>query len=231
MRIKPHKDIEFFVNDLGWDLEHKKFDHWFVGYSMTYRHIRKDLGKSLKLFFDKRDVIHSLVSFVLDMDGMRDREATELYFSNQMQIMETYGNIKSKGIKIKGNGSQTKKDIDKTLSLLPDKVFDKIFIHYYKTRNFIPCYDIFGHSEKTKKISEYRDILKNNLLPLRNFITHPCKDGKYKNPKNEKLYEYWYKDKGSLNLRAISALSTSINKMLRWFVLQEIGLEKYFELD
>ena len=225
VKVKPYKNLEFFDNRLGWDIEKKKYGNWFVGYHMTYRHIKSDLGKSLKLFFEKHRNIHNIVSFVLDMNNMREKEYTEVYFTNQMQIIETYGNIKSKG-----KNNTTRQDINTTMSLLPDKVFEKLFIHYYETKNFVPGHDIFGFGNSDKSVSELQSILKIHLPGLRNFITHPCKNGKYKDPKTEKLFDWWYDDNGFLRLEAVSALSTSINKMLRWFVLQEVGLEKYFEI-
>ena len=49
--------------------------------------------------------------------------------------------------------------------------------------------------------------------------------------KNEIKFEYWRSPDGQhLNWKALSQLSVSLNKMLRYFVLKEIGLDKFWHI-
>ena len=180
-----------------------------------------------KFFFDKYNKLHLLIDFILNSENKTD--SLELYVATQIQLVEIYGNLKSRRV-----GKKTKKDIKLALSKIPDKAFDLIFIHYYKTRNSIPCLDIFGDISKTKctvreEVNKYRSVLEDNLMELRNFIIHPCRGGALKKAEKENIYDFWccLKTHG-LNYRAISQLSVSLNKMIRFLILQEIGLENYF---
>ena len=228
-RSKPYKHIEFFDNRLGWDLDKDTLNSWFVGYNMTYRNIKKDLATSLKQFFDKYKDIHNLLSFLINAKQIQKTETVELFISNQIQLIEMYGNLKAKG-----NDNKTENNINSIISALPNEAFDKIFIHHYRSRNSIPCYEIFGCNSDTQvmesqEVKKFRKILKGNLMDLRNFITHPCKNGKFKNLKEEKIYRHWCDiDNNCLNRHAISCLSFCLTMVLRFFVLQEIGLENYW---
>lgn len=226
---KPYKNIEFFYNDIGWYLEENPLDDWFVGYHMLYRIIRKDLEVALKLFFNKYAEISSLANFLLDAKHQRETESFDLYLANQLQIIEMYGNLKNRG-------AVPRQDIKTVISEVPDSVFDNIFIHYYETRNSIPCNEIFGCLSKSRaldsnEVKQYRDILQDNLIDIRNLIIHPYKNGKRKIPKDVIGFKYWCSPDGQrLNWDALSQLSVSLNMMLRYFVLKEIGLDKFWHI-
>lgn len=227
IKKQEYHDIEFYDNRLVWDLEQTEQNAWHVSYNMTYRKIKKDFANSIKNFFDKYSKLHLLIDFILN--GEHKTDSLELYVATQIQLVEIYGNLKSMRA-----GKKTKKDIKLALSMIPDKAFDLIFIHYYKTRNSIPCFDIFGDISKTKdtvqaEVNKYRSILEDNLMELRNFIIHPCRGGDLKKAEKENIYDFWCCSKThGLNYRAISQLSVSLNKMIRFLILQEIGLENYF---
>ena len=140
-----------------------------------------------------------------------------------------YGNLKNRG-------AVPRQDIKTVISEVPDSVFDNIFIHYYETRNSIPCNEIFGCLSKSRaldsnEVKQYRDILQDNLIDIRNLIIHPYKNGKRKIPKDVIGFKYWCSPDGQrLNWDALSQLSVSLNMMLRYFVLKEIGLDKFWHI-
>lgn len=228
-KYKPYKHIDFFYNSIGWYLNTKPIEDWFVGYHLLYRNIRADLDTSLKLFFNKYTDISMVAHFLLNAEHKRETESFDLYLADQLQVVEMYGNLKNRG-------AQTSNDIKTVISDVPDNIFDNVFIHYYDTRNSIPCVEIFGRFSDSKavdtnEVQEYRKILLNNLIDIRNFIIHPYKKGQLKVPKNEIKFEYWRSPDGQhLNWKALSQLSVSLNKMLRYFVLKEIGLDKFWHI-
>ena len=141
-------------------MEQTEDEVWHVGYHMTYRKLQKDFGTSIKAFLEKYDILYSLVHFFLDSDRIYRKNYLELYVATQIQMIEIYGNFKSQT-----TSRQTRADVISALSEIPDKAFDLIFLHNYKTRNSIPCYKIFGEISYTKntnsdEIQKYRDILK-----------------------------------------------------------------------
>ena len=219
----------FYDNRLVWGLEQTEDEVWHVGYHMTYRKLQKDFGTSIKSFLEKYDILYSLVHFFLDSDRIYRKNYLELYVATQIQMIEIYGNFKSQT-----TSRQTRADVISALSEIPDKAFDLIFLHNYKTRNSIPCYKIFGEISYTKntnsdEIQKYRDILTKHLSDLRNFVIHPFYGGELKKAQNENIYPFWCcPETNGLNLQAISYLSVSLNKIIRFLILKEIGLENYF---
>lgn len=229
IKKQEYHDIEFYDNRLVWDLEQTEQDAWHVSYNMTYRKIKKDFAESIKNFFNKYDKLHLMINFILDSDRVYRSNYLELYISSQIQLIEIYGNLNSKK-----KDNDTKNNIKFPFSILSDRAFDLIFLHHYKTRNSIPCSDIFGETSKTKEVDHaevcrFRTIITDNLMHLRNFITHPCSKGKFKEIKKANIYPFWCcQETNGLNLQAISYLSASFNKMIRFLILKEIGLENYF---
>lgn len=228
-KVKPYKNVEFFYNDLGWYLNTDPLKDWFVGYHMLYRTISNDLERALKCFFRKYNEIDLVLRFLLNAKDKREKESFDLYLATQLQIIEMYGNSKTKGAK-------PREDINIVISEVPNKIFDNIFIHYYETRNSIPCVEIFGQYSDSKnadpeEILKYRKILQDDLMNVRNLIIHPYKNGKLKKVAEQIAFVHWHAPDGKhLNWPALSQLSISLNMMLRYFVLKEIGLDKFWHI-
>ncbi len=226
----PPKRVIFFDNRLPWNIKCNETLGWFFRDKLYYHTMKKDFATSLKTFWLKRRELSGIVTFLANIDNRYNRKDIETYIVQQIQCLETYGNIKLKGkYSKKNNDSHTKQDLMKVISILPNDIFDKVFIHNNPNNDY-RGWEVFGPIDKDKDISELKDCLPSLLMELRNFIVHPCKDGYYKKIENTKVLPYYITSDKMLNLNAVSALSVSLNFLLRWLVFKEIGLDKYFSI-
>lgn len=231
-KIKPLKLLDFYHNGLCWDIMKKKYDEWFTREKLKYHSLQKDFGSSFRLFFEKQDSLHNIINFLTDMDDRYNKGYLEIYITQQIQLLETYGNLKLKGEYIKGKDgrirpSENLQDLMKVMELLPDEIFGKIFLHNYHNIHYQGG-SILGYENRNKPINELKKILLLAMTELRNFIVHPYKNGQHKELKNTRLPQ-WYCLGDRLDMQVISSLSHCLNMVLRWFLFEEIGLGKYFE--
>lgn len=233
-KFKPMKRLTFFHNCLPWNIKNDNSVEWSARPGLYYQEIKRDFAKSLKEFFVKKYELRNMLEFLANQDKKYNREYIETYIIQQIQILETYGNIKLKGEyrkEEKGRVSpcETHQDLAKVISITSDDIFDTIFIHNYPNNNY-QGWEVFGDIISQKTVLEIKKMLPYLLMEIRNFLVHPCRKGDYKNIRDTKLPEHYILDENRLNLRAVSALSVSLNFLLRWLVLKEIGLEKYFSI-
>jgi hypothetical protein len=231
MSWKTYRRVEFYNKYLRWDVIREKNDYWFVDDNMLYHTIQLDFHKAIKSFFDNnKNFLHNIINFVCDMNAVYTKEYLEVYLSQQVQMLEIYGNIKLKGEYPNGNGRENTQDLREAIfSQIPDTIFDKIFVHNYINNNDYRGWKNFGEN-RNKDILHLKEFLFSNLTILRNFIIHPCKEGSYKKLSKTELAKHYYMNDTTLNLDAIASLSFSLKMLLRWFLYREIGLEKYFKI-
>jgi hypothetical protein len=228
MTWESNKRMEFYNNHLNWDIDKEQSHRWFVMDNMLYHTIKEDFPKAIKMFFETKPVFHNIINFVADMNEVYAKQYLQVFLSQQVQMLEIYGNIKLQG-SYTDKESVNRQDLRETIfSQIPDDVFDKICIHNYKDNNY-RGWENFG-ADREKSISELKGVLFTTLTELRNFIIHPYKKGAYKRLGNTVLSKYYYINDEMLNMEAVSSLSISLKRLLRWFLYKEIGLEKYFEI-
>jgi len=208
---------EFYTKNIPFTITTGKHNDWFSRYGMTYNKINKDIDRSMMLFFSKRKLLHNIMQFIADMNEIYSKEYAEVYLTQQIQMLETYGNIKLKGnYKKNHNGriepSENVQDIEKIIYSLPNKVFDKIFIHNYPKNDF-QGFEIFGYTDKNKSIKELKIKLRIILTAIRNSSIHPYRNGKLK----------------KINIPNHSLIN-SLSMLLRYLIYKEIGLKNYFVL-
>jgi hypothetical protein len=230
--------FEFYHRGLSYKIKDIDFiDKWHPKYSMLLTEIDENLDKSMKLFFSKYKTYYQLIQFVIDMNRTYDTPPIDIHIIQQLQMIETYGNIKlkgkytanNKGKLIPSDNFQDLMKIINSKSMLPNKIFDFIFIHNYKN-NDTRGIEVFGWDNKDKKITELRKLLLPTLSEIRNYIVHPYKNGKPKELKHTKIPENFcrYEDN---SLHNIGYLSNSLKMLLRYLVYREIKLDKYFDND
>lgn len=227
---------EFYNNNIPWIIKEKSnsYKNWVPRDEMKFEKIENDLSDSMKLFLDKQDDLRGLIQFITDMNSVYSKAYTDTYLAQQIQMLETYGNMKLKGNYIKNENGAPKpadnvQDIEKTISEIPDDIFDKIFVHNY-SGNHSRGWAIFGHENVDKPIIELKNLLRPILSNLRNYIIHPYKNGKQKEiHKIEFLQNYCHAETFGLS-RNIGELSSSLKMLLRWLLYREIGLERHFQI-
>lgn len=209
----------FYSNSIPWAIKSSKWDSWNSRYGKTdYSNIEPILEKSLQKFIKKRYKLQSMIEYLSDFDEFRESAYPENQISQQVQILEIYGNMISKGI----NKSDNRKDVKSAINSIDNDIYVSVF----SPKKTVLDKKQIKHISKEEIINK-KEILANTLSELRNFITHPYRDGKPKKlsnhiPKGYKNGDY------RLNERAIIALSRHIDTILKWLLYKEIGLKKYF---
>jgi hypothetical protein len=223
---KSFELLEFYKNRMRWTFTNKEYREWYPFFKMHYQNMREDFSSSIKQFFEQFDILSDIVEFLVSINK---KEISQISVSQQIGIIEIYGNIKLGGNYKRKGPLETKQDLDKVVSLIPDEVFDKIFIHNYHD-NDLRGQNIFGYDQVDKTIDDMKNRLLTILMDLRNFVVHRYKNGRRKNRSNTELPMSYWLDDNNLNLEAIRPLSSSLNMMLRWILYKEIGLDQYFEI-
>lgn len=204
--------IKFFSNYIPIEEYTLPKDYFLISTGMYFQHIKNKIACSIKQFFNVYDKLSYLINFLTDIDV---NSYIDVYISQQIQVIETYGNIMSNGI----NKLDNAKDIEFAIKSIPDDIFNKLFVDNGR-RSLV-----FGFEEY--KQSDTKEILKTNLQSIRNYLIHPCSDGKNKNLLDAKckISRNFITQEGKINLDSLSDLSKRLTIMIRYLYFREIGLE------
>ncbi|MDR1207226.1 MAG: hypothetical protein LBK26_02320, partial [Rickettsiales bacterium] len=215
--IKNDRMSSFYSDVMPWAINSSKWDSWNSSYGKTnFPNIEPVLDKTLQKFIKKGRKLQGMIEYLSDFYEFRENEFPENRISQQVQLLETYGNMISKG----ANKFDNRKDVKSAINSIHNNIFKTIFIQ--------PGLD----KERIKKISK-QDILnaKNNvsdiLSELRNFITHPYINGKPKKL-NAAILKSLKEDDYRLKDDSLNSLSHRIDRIIKWLLYKEIGLAAYF---
>lgn len=208
--------INFFSNNIPIEEYTLPKDYFSISTGMYFQHVKNKLSCSIKRFFNVYYTFSYLINFLTDIDV---NMYIDVYTSQQIQVIETYGNIKSNGV----NKTNNAKDIEFVIQSIPDDIFNKLFVD-----NGIWSL-VFGFEEY--KQSDTKEILKTNLQSIRNYLIHPCLDGQNKNLLDAKckIAKNFITQEGKINLDSLSYLSGRLTMMIRYLYFREIGLEDCYK--
>ena len=187
----------------------------FLSSNILFKDIKDDLSTVIQNWFDKYDDYKYLIHSICEYDNPKYLDDI---FSRQVQLLETYGNIKSKG------GGSTRVDIFTSLNSIEDDLFKKIFfldkdIHEFDVKSF------FNNSEKALPIENIKKNTADLLMNIRNHFTHPYRNGNLKTPLDDNISEIFIINKSNtLDYRKIKVLSNSLKKAIDVILFKELEI-------
>ena len=139
--------------------------------------------------------------------------------NKRAQLLETYGNIKTKGEK-------SRNDIVTAIKEIKPKNFTDIF-HLNKDEGDFLLFN-FNLNELDSDFDKLVTKFGNQIMNIRNHFIHPYKNGARKTPQQDNINKIFLTANGKLNLKAVKILTNYLEKALIVLLLQELDIDKYF---
>jgi len=212
------EDFKYYIDYFGEEYKLVEDEYHSIFSNIKFEDIKNNFSSILQAWFDKYDKYRFIIHSVCNAEHPRYIEDS---FTRQVQLVETYGNVLSKGV-------NTRKDISTAIKCLEDDLFKKIFylkyhipiIHIIDDRCFFdPNIDLNTY--------DYKDELAGQIMSIRNHFIHPYRNGKFKNSQDDNISEI-FAPNGNLHFHKIGTLSKSLSKLLEGLLFQELGIEQYY---
>lgn len=196
--------------------EHEE-EYFSSGLNIFYSFVKDKLGDIIQKWLDVYDEYELIINSICNFEQPK---ALSDDISKKAQLLETYGNIITKG-------QNTREDIKSALSDLSKENYKKIF-HINKEEQDWITYKLDVRdfsSEYEQQISK----LSEQIMNLRNHSTHPYKNGKWKSPSESNICEPFVYKNGKLNYQSIDTLCRCLNEVLIILLLQKLEIDDCYK--
>ncbi|MBT3954830.1 MAG: hypothetical protein HOF38_01525 [Elusimicrobiaceae bacterium] len=180
---------------------------------ITFFEIKDNFEKIIKKWYSSYKIYGFIVSHCNEYNKSL---YLDKYFIEQAQVLETFGNIISKG-NYRGD------DIAYIIEYLDESTFNKLFVERY-------CDGKFFFAKKSFK--KRKEELVGQIRAIRNYFAHPFFNGKYKNPAGKyrkRQISKNFRNGKNLNLETINELSKKMDIIIRFVLLKELKLQDKFK--
>lgn len=184
--------------------------------NIFYDYVKDDLGTIIEKwlsFYDEYELIINSICNYNYSTILSDN------INKKAQLLETYGNIITKG-------QNTRTDIKSALLDLSKDNFEKIF-HINSIEQDWITYEL-DLRDFSSEYEEQINKLSEQIMNLRNYFTHPYKNGSLKLPKYSNISIHFAND-DQLNKKAIHILDICLEEVLIILLLQKLGIDKYYK--
>jgi hypothetical protein len=209
---EPSNTKCFYKNSLPWALNWSLKDdpslfRWDRPIQTGYQHLKDDFKESLNLYFKIYD------DFIINSLADTRNQPREALMINRIEILEAYGNIKSKG----KNRTDNKEDLKCAIKKIPEDILNELF------RAGFLC------GEQEFYLHEMKPYLREILTEIRNYLIHPYVNGKRKHKENLERSSQYFTSEGGYYDSVLDHLLVALYGMIRWLFFKEIGLEKHYD--
>lgn len=209
-RFKYRIDYDFLCKET-------KNDNFFLSdFNISFDFVASTLGNIIQNWLDIYDEYELIINSICNYNYSTILSDN---INKKAQLLETYGNIITKG-------QNTRTDIKSALLDLSKENFEKIF-HINSIEQDWITYEL-DLRDFSSEYEEQINKLSEQIMNLRNYFTHPYKKGSLKLPKDSNISIHFAND-DQLNKKAIHTLDICLEEVLIILLLQKLGIDKYYK--
>lgn len=194
-----------------------KEKYFSSGLNIFHSFIKDKIENIIQKWLDIYDEYELIINSICNFEQPK---ALSDDISKKAQLLETYGNIITKG-------QNTREDIKSALSDLSKENYKKIF-HINKDEQDWITYELDVRnfsSEYEQQISK----LSEQIMNLRNHSTHSYKNGKLKSPNDSNICKPFVYQNEKLNYQSINTLCRCLDEVLIILLLQKLEIDDCYK--
>ena len=244
-------ELEYCSYRIDYYLINEKYNNTDLilqNYNIYFKDIRTNFNQILQKWFDIYDKYELIINSICNYEYPKYVSDA---INKRAQLLETYGNIKTKGEKSrndiitaikeikpsnlidifhlnKGEGDFLLFNVD-LVTMIITNIYD---LDYKKMKDrFIrmnkSC-QYFNLSELDSDFDKLVAKFGNQIMNIRNHFIHPYKNGSRKTPEDDNINNIFLFDNGKLKLKAVKILTNYLEKALIVLLLQELNIDQYY---
>ena len=198
------------------DEKYSDTDLILQNYNIYFKDVRTRFSQILQKWFDIYEKYELIINSICNYEYPKYVSDA---INKRAQLLETYGNIKTKGEK-------SRNDIVTAIKEIKQKNFTDIF-HLNKDEGDFLLFN-FNLNELDSDFDKLVTKFGNQIMNIRNHFIHPYKNGARKTPQQDNINKIFLTANGKLNLKAVKILTNYLEKALIVLLLQELDIDKYY---
>lgn len=212
-------ELEYCSYRIDYYLINEKYNNTDLilqNYNIYFKDIRTNFNQILQKWFDIYDKYELIINSICNYEYPKYVSDA---INKRAQLLETYGNIKTKGEKSRNDIITAIKEIK------PSNLID--IFHLNKGEGDFLLFN-FNLSELDSDFDKLVAKFGNQIMNIRNHFIHPYKNGSRKTPEDDNINNIFLFDNGKLKLKAVKILTNYLEKALIVLLLQELNIDQYY---